>query len=190
MSMQIETAFVEQFKNNVYLLSQQRGSRLRRAVRTEDITGETAYFEQIGATEAQDIVDRHGDSPLMETPHARRKCSPVDSDWGDLIDKLDQFKMLIDPKSPYARNAAYALGRRHDDHIISAATGTSYTGKAGTTAIVLPTTQKVAVNLGGSNVGLTIAKLIDRKSTRLNSSHTEYLVCRLLLEKKNKLQSH
>src|SRR3712207_8185362 len=27
-------------------------------------------------------------------------------------------------------------------------------------------------------------KLIDRKSTRLNSSHAPYLVCRLLLEKK------
>ena len=26
----------------------------------------------------------------------------------------------------------------------------------------------------------------DRKSTRLNSSHTEYLVCRLLLEKKKR----
>src|SRR3712207_7552229 len=26
---------------------------------------------------------------------------------------------------------------------------------------------------------------IDRKSTRLNSSHRQYLVCRLLLEKKN-----
>src|SRR3712207_7162935 len=28
--------------------------------------------------------------------------------------------------------------------------------------------------------------LIDRKSTRLNSSHRQYLVCRLLLEKKKK----
>src|SRR3712207_8911363 len=27
----------------------------------------------------------------------------------------------------------------------------------------------------------------DRKSTRLNSSHAQYLVCRLLLEKKNRL---
>src|SRR3712207_9013543 len=29
------------------------------------------------------------------------------------------------------------------------------------------------------------AAQIDRKSTRLNSSHAQYLVCRLLLEKKN-----
>src|SRR3712207_7650883 len=30
---------------------------------------------------------------------------------------------------------------------------------------------------------------LDRKSTRLNSSHAQYLVCRLLLEKKKKNQS-
>ena len=164
MSAQITTAFVEQFKNNVYLLAQQKGSRLRSCVRNEDITGETAYFEQIGAVEAEDITTRHGDSPLMETPHARRKVTPIDSDWGDLIDKLDKVKMLIDPTSPYALSAAYALGRRTDDHIITAATGTAYTGKAGTTSTVLPSTQKVAVNLGGSNIGLTIAKLIAAKS--------------------------
>src|SRR3712207_7835500 len=31
---------------------------------------------------------------------------------------------------------------------------------------------------------------LDRKSTRLNSSHAQYLVCRLLLEKKKKCMSH
>src|SRR3712207_8831528 len=30
----------------------------------------------------------------------------------------------------------------------------------------------------------------DRKSTRLNSSHRQYLVCRLLLEKKNTMTTH
>src|SRR3712207_7751983 len=31
-----------------------------------------------------------------------------------------------------------------------------------------------------------LLRLLDRKSTRLNSSHAQYLVCRLLLEKKKK----
>src|SRR3712207_8328874 len=35
-------------------------------------------------------------------------------------------------------------------------------------------------------VALLHAATQDRKSTRLNSSHAQYLVCRLLLEKKNK----
>ena len=35
MSVQITTAFVEQYKSNVFHLAQQKGSRLRDAVRTE-----------------------------------------------------------------------------------------------------------------------------------------------------------
>src|SRR3712207_7606713 len=41
--------------------------------------------------------------------------------------------------------------------------------------------QRVAVGPGKSDEGIGQ----DRKSTRLNSSHAQYLVCRLLLEKKN-----
>ena len=96
MSQQITTAFVEQFKNNVELLVQQKGSRLRDKVRVENVTGEKAYFEQIGAVEAAARTTRHGDSPLMDTPHARRSVTPTDYVWGDFIDKLDKFKMLID----------------------------------------------------------------------------------------------
>ena len=39
MSVQITTAFVEQYKSNVFHLAQQKGSRLRDAVRTETVTG-------------------------------------------------------------------------------------------------------------------------------------------------------
>src|SRR3712207_8069355 len=37
----------------------------------------------------------------------------------------------------------------------------------------------------GEPLNRVVAELGDRKSTRLNSSHAQYLVCRLLLEKKN-----
>lgn len=164
MSQQITTAFVEQFKNNVQLLVQQKGSRLRDKVRIENVTGEKAYFEQIGAVEAEVRTTRHGDSPLMDTPHARRSVTPTDYEWGDLIDKLDKVKMLIDPTSSYAQSAAHALGRAIDDEIITASIGTAFTGKAGTTSTTLPATQKVAVNLSGANEGLTINKLIAAKS--------------------------
>ena len=48
MSTQITTAFVQQFSSNVQLLSQQRGSVLRKAVSEESVTGEKAFFDQIG----------------------------------------------------------------------------------------------------------------------------------------------
>ena len=156
MSFEITTAFVQQYKDNVALLSQQKGSVLRDAVRVEDdITGKKEFFDQIGATAAQKRTTRHGDTPLISTPHARRMVTLYDHDWADLIDDLDKVKMLIDPQSAYSQNAAFAMGRSMDDEIIAAATGTAYTGEAGETPVALPTAQKIA----NASSGLTIAKL-------------------------------
>lgn len=168
MSFQITTAFVQQFKGNIQLLSQQKGSKLSDKVRHEPITGESAFFDQVGSVEAVDVVARHRDSPVMDTPHSRRMVVPVDAEWGDLIDKLDKVKTLNDPTSSYTQSAVYALGRKKDDRIIAAATGVSKTGKDGSVNIVLPETQKVAVTLGHAlgvtNAGLTLEKLIAAKS--------------------------
>lgn len=159
MSVEITTAMVEQYKSNVVLLSQQKGSRLRSSVRIESVIGENAYFDQIGATAAQKKTTRHMDTPQIDTPHARRKVSIDDYVWADFIDKEDLIRTLIDPTSPYALNAVAAFGRSMDDVLIAAATGTSYTGKTGGTAVALPSGQKIAEG----NTGLTITKLIAAK---------------------------
>lgn len=159
MSVEITTAMVEQYKSNVVLLSQQKGSRLRGSVRIESVTGENAYFDQIGATAAQKKTTRHMDTPQIDTPHARRKVSIDDYVWADFIDKEDLIRTLIDPTSPYALNAVAAFGRSMDDVLIAAASGTSYTGKTGGTAVSLPSSQKVAEG----NTGLSVAKLIAAK---------------------------
>jgi len=144
MSTQITTAFVEQYRNNVELLVQQRGSVLRDFVNVDNaIVGKTKFTEQIGSTEAQKKVSRHSDSPLVNTPHARRAYSLEDYEWGDLIDKNDKVRMLIDPTSSYAQAAAFAMGRAMDDVIIAAATGTAKTGVSGGTDTDLPASQKV-----------------------------------------------
>ena len=72
MSNQITTAFVQQFSANIQLLSQQKVSLFRSAVREESINGEKAFFDQVGSTTAQLRTSRHADTPLIETPHARR----------------------------------------------------------------------------------------------------------------------
>lgn len=80
MSIQITTAFVEQYKANVYHLTQQKGSKLRRAVRVETVTGKNAYYEQLGSTSARLRTSRHADTPRMDTPHSRRRVSLADYD--------------------------------------------------------------------------------------------------------------
>lgn len=69
MSFTIDEAFVQQYKNNLYMLAQQKGSKLRKICREETVTGETAWVERIGIAEAQEIVTRHGDTPILNTPH-------------------------------------------------------------------------------------------------------------------------
>jgi len=161
MSVQITTAFVEQYKGNVEHLVQQKGSRLRSSVRVETVTGKNAFFEQLGTTSASKRTSRHSDTPRLDVPHARRRVSLVDFDWADLIDREDQVRMLIDPAGPYAEQAAYALGRAMDDEIIAAADGTAFTGVDGSTSTAFTTANIVDVQVGGSSsdVGLNVAKL-------------------------------
>lgn len=159
MSFEITTAMVEQYKSNVVLLSQQKGSRLRNSVRIETVVGENAFFEQIGATAAQKKTTRHMDTPQIDTPHARRKVSMDDYIWADFIDNEDKIRTLIDPTSAYAINSVNAFGRSMDDVIIAAASGTAYTGKTGATAVALPSGQKIAEG----NTGLSVAKLIEAR---------------------------
>ena len=86
MSTQITTAFVEQYSANVLQLSQQRGSRLRAAVRVEPVTGKNAFIDRVGAVAARRRTARHADTPQLDAPHSRRRVSLVDYDWADLID--------------------------------------------------------------------------------------------------------
>ena len=177
MSTQITTAFVEQYKSNVFHLAQQKGSRLRGAVKTETVTGKAHFFERIGSTAAQLRTSRHSDTPRVDTPHSRRKVTMNDYDWADLIDNEDKVRMLISPQSEYAQAGAYAMGRAMDDAIITAATGNAYGGVAGGTTVALPSAQKVAHASGG----LTVAKLISAKeildAAETNPDEAKFVVC-------------
>jgi len=159
MSIQVTTAFVEQYSANVQHLVQQDGSKLRGAVREEAVTGKNAFFEQIGATAAQRRVSRHADTPRVDTPHSRRRVSLEDFDWADLIDNEDKVRMLIDPTSDYARAAAMAMGRAMDEVLVDAALGTAFTGVSGGTSTAGQTA------IAASATGMTLAKLLAAKET-------------------------
>ena len=159
MSTQITTAFVQQFSSNITLLSTQKGSRLRGSVDEESVTGEKAFFDQIGSVAAVERTTRHQDTPLVETPHSRRMVTMATWEWADLIDDADKVRLLADPTSVYAKTAANAMGKSMDDAIITAATGTAKTGKAGGTS----TTMLAANQIAHGSADLTIAKLISAK---------------------------
>tara|TARA_R100000654_G_scaffold64106_1_gene91583 strand:- start:1584 stop:2444 length:861 start_codon:yes stop_codon:yes gene_type:complete len=177
MSVQITTAFVEQYKSNVFHLAQQKGSRLRDACRTETVTGKAHFFERIGASAAQKRTSRHSDTPRVDTPHSRRKVSLDDYDWADLIDQEDKVRMLISPSSEYAQAGAWAMGRAMDDALIAAATGNAFGGVAGGTTVALPSGNKVA----HGSAGLNLAKLLSGKeiidAADVDPEEERYVIC-------------
>lgn len=171
MSTQIIAAQNEQFSANVEHLAQQMDSRFRGKVREADQKSKVQFFDQLGATEAVKRTTRHGDTPRVDSQHRRRQATLNDYDWSDLVDSLDEIKMLYSPTSKYAEAAAAALNRAEDREVIAASTGTAYAdidGSGTVQAVALPSTQKVAVDYittgSPTNSGLTLAKLIKTKS--------------------------
>lgn len=141
MSFEITQAFVQQYRDNVVHLAQQKGSRLRSTVLTRpDIVGANYYFERIGATAVQVKQSRHSPTPLISTPHSRRRVSMATYQWGDLVDNDDKLKILINPESEYVMAGRNAFGRVMDDIIIAGILGTAFSGADGQTAVNIPST--------------------------------------------------
>jgi len=162
MSTQITTAMVEQYSSNVQILMQQKESRLRQVVRVEaGITGKNAFFDQLNSTAAVKRTVRHADTPLVSTPHLRRRVSLADYDWADLVDNMDVKKVLTDPASNYAINAKNAMNRAMDDEIISCALATCYGGVDGSTSYAFDSSYNV---VAAASAGLTVAKLRSAKA--------------------------
>ena len=136
MSMQIPVAFVDQFKANILMLSQQKPAKLRMCCRPESVVGDTMYVERIGPKDAQPRGARHGATPISDADHSRRKLSMVDYVVpADIIDKPDRLKLLIEPQGVYTQNQTFSLNRQIDDVIIAALGGPAYGGHTGATTI-------------------------------------------------------
>lgn len=148
MSQQITEAFVSQFNSNVMHLSQQQGSRLEKTVKKVSIKGKIEYFDRVGQVSAVKKTGRHSSTPQLDTPHSRRSVTTEDYQWADMIDDEDKIRMLIDPTSDYAMEAAWAFGRVKDDVIIAAALGNAYSGTLGEnqSTVALPNSQRYAAN--------------------------------------------
>lgn len=160
MSFEVTTAMVRQYNDNIVLLQQQKPSRLRGAVREESVKGEYGFFDQIDATAAVKRTTRHGDTPLVSTPHVRRRVSMDAYDWADLVEIFDRAALITDPTSKYVMNAVAAHNRAIDDALITAFQATAYGGVDGSTSYTFDTSYYTIAN---ASSGLTLAKLCSAK---------------------------
>jgi hypothetical protein len=153
-----DTIYAKAYGNNVSMLAQQIGSRLRNTVTVKSgVVGEETYMDQIEAFEAQARGSRLAATDPTLASYARRRIALEDFYIAKAIDKMDDVRTLADPTSAISKSGIAGLGRKIDDQIIAALYGTAYTGKVGGTSTVLPSAQKIA----SASTNLTLAKWLD-----------------------------
>jgi hypothetical protein len=162
---QIPEHYTTQFDANWKHLVQQKNSRLESYVTLDTITGKEKSYNQLDEAEMQLITTRAGVTRIQDQPTAKRWIRPSGYDAGKIFDEFDETLLgaVVLPTSPVVQSHGMAYKRTCDSVIISAATGTAFTGEQGTTPVTLPASQEVAVNYvetgGPANSGLTIGKL-------------------------------
>jgi hypothetical protein len=143
MTITIDNAFIEEYKDLVIHLAQQGETKLRGTVMNETSSGEAYNWDRLAATDAIEKTARRAESSAFYVDDAwtRRVSSPKTFIHIMTVEHEDKIKMLVDPESAYAKNQAMAMNRSWDDLIIAAATGDAVDGDGG--AVVFPAAQTI-----------------------------------------------
>lgn len=166
---QLPEHYQTDFSDNWEYLVQQEDSRLESSVTKVTVKGKERTFDQLGKSKMRLITTRNGKTVPSDTPMAKRWLRPKGYDEVTYIDEFDKVALgeLPTPQSEHVKAHAMAAKRTMDEVIIAAAEGTAYIGEDGTTAVDVPTSQKVAVDYvqsgSAANSGLTLAKMARAK---------------------------
>lgn len=160
----LEKNYARQFGANVYVMAQQKYSRLRQYVTMEPFNGEMKFLDRVHPTEVTERTSKYGDSPMIPTLFDRRALKAREFEWGDMLDWTDDLNLFIDPTSKITQAGSSAFGRKLDQIIIQYGfEGIAYEGKTGDTAVSFPSSQVIPITTGSgsspANVGLNIEKL-------------------------------
>jgi hypothetical protein len=157
----IPVAYVKDFQAEIHRLAAQRASKLRGAVRVKTgVVGKSTTFNRLGASELAPMNVRHGDTTYLNAEHSTRLIKPTDKGGALLLDKQDEWKILIQPENDYAMNLAESANRFYDDLIIAALGGSSIAVDEADaeTAVTLASWKSGTRSYGGGSAG-TMAKV-------------------------------
>jgi hypothetical protein len=140
----------------------------------QNVRGKTFFQDQIGEWSLETKGGRNTQTPNNDPVLGRRMGIMVDYHDNRMLDRGDELKCISDPRSAYTIAAGQSIGRKIDDVIISAATGTAYSGETGSTSV---TKGNIAL-VSASN--LTMAQLLNIKK-KLDDADVEmedrFFVC-------------
>lgn len=177
---EIPKRYQPMFTQAVESLLRKGGSLLESTCIPGTYKGESAeVVKQYGKAGARvGSEDRYGDTPINTTPRDARWVYPTTVDAGDLFDREDQVRMLIDETSPIVQGFVSDMGEALDESIIVPAFfGDAKTGKNGGTTTVFPATANdVGIQVGSPvgapvDTGMNVAKLLKaRQMLRKNKN--------------------
>ena len=158
----IDTAFVNQYGKTLDLVAETKGGKFTGMSLEDTVTGEDAYYDQLGSVFATAVVDSGSDtdSPSDSISHLRRKLDLTNYEVGLLLDRFDKVQTLINPESEYVMRQVSSLMRKKDIEFIKGALGTASTGKAGAGTADLAAANKILQ----ANAGLTIDKIREARA--------------------------
>jgi len=142
MASSITNAFITQLEAEVHMAYQRMGSKLKNLVRTVNgVNGSTVKFQKVAKGSANTKA-RHAEVVAMDLAHSNVTATLTDYYAADYVDKLDELKVNIDERQVVAQSAAYALGRKTDEVLIS----------------TLDAATSIAANVNSSATGMTLIK--------------------------------
>lgn len=187
MAYTIDTAWVRQYQDDVLHLAAQRNSRLRDTVMEKSVTGQSLEIERIGSVDAVTKASRHAATPESEVPHSRRRVSMLDKHWAEMIDAMDEARMLIDPSAAYQAELVGAYNRDYDAAIIAALGGNAVAVAAdGTESNVTLGAGQTIVH---GSAGMSVAKIREAREKFLTADvDMDYSECFIVLSGKQQME--
>lgn len=165
MATQIPIHYQDLYTANYRHLVQQKATLLRSRVMVDFFKGKSKQYPFMGKQAMSQVTGRNLDTTYVDPTLPKRWVRPTFWALANLIDENDDDLLgtLGSPQSALVQSHGSAAGRQMDKLIIDAALGTAYEGETGVTPVALPSAQKIAVDLGGSTIGLTLAKITQAK---------------------------
>lgn len=139
MAITIDSAFIEEYEDNVRHLAQQMETRARPHVHEVSSGGEAYNFERLAPTDAIEKTARRVATVFVDDDWSRRVAQPKTFTHTMTVEHEDRVQMLVNPDSNYAYNQAMAMNREMDTLIFAACSGTALDGDGGN--IALPASQ-------------------------------------------------
>jgi len=161
----------QEYSTNLELLSQQMMPKVAPYCVTQQASGSKAFrmMSQIDSTEASLRTTSAKPAMNVDVEHDGRWVYPVMYDWGKVVDDIDLLQTNIAPQGAYTRSAVSALNRTTDDLFFSAFFGDAKTGETGSTTTSFDSNNQIAVDLGGSNEGMTVEKMREAQKILLDN---------------------